>query len=167
LTDEVRQTLVFRGPGVVICVGNSLRGDDGAGPFIASNIPPVGCGQHHPLLRAGRDYGSLTVINAETTPENYTDEIISLNPTKVLFIDAADFGGEAGEVRVIPRESISDFTLSTHSFPLGAVCELIRQSIPVEVIFIGIQAKDCAFGEGISQEVLGAASEIIRALSFS
>ena len=131
-------------------MGNSLRRDDGAGPFLASML---------------KSSGNLTVIDAGSTPENHIDGIIAINPRRVLFIDAADFGGAPGEARLIPIEAIPATTLSTHGFPLSAVCELIRQSIPAEIRFIGIQAKDCGFGERLSEEVRKMVEEIAGALS--
>jgi hydrogenase 3 maturation protease len=145
LTDEVKQSLDFKGPGVVVCVGNSLRGDDGAGPFIASRLI---------------SNSNLHVIDAGTTPENYVGEIIAHDPSSILFIDAADFGGAPGEARIVPLESISEYALSTHSLPLGLVCALLAQSIQAGIRIIGIQVKDCAFGKEMSAEVKGTAEEM-------
>jgi hydrogenase 3 maturation protease len=166
LTDEVKKALRISGPGLVVCVGNPLRGDDGAGPFVAESYRQAvsECGRGQSPAPADAHNRAVRVINAETTPENHIEEIIAMNPPGVVFVDAADFGGQPGEARVIPREAISDHALSTHGFPLGALCELILQSIRTEIRFIGIQVKSCALGEGMCKEVKEAAEEIVAEL---
>ena len=150
MTDEVRALLTLRGGfNIIVTIGNSLRGDDGAGPYIAS------------MLRASQQ---TAVFDAGTTPENYVEKMIDLKPSYILFIDAADFGGAAGEVRRIGKDEIQDYALSTHAFPLRAIWEIIEQSIPAEVGIIGIQPLDVSFKEELSKEVRLAAEEIVDVL---
>lgn len=151
LTDEARELLRLReGLNIIVTIGNCLRGDDGAGPFIASKL---------------RTDQMMVVFDAGTTPENYVGKIIELKPSSILFIDAADFRGTAGEVRSIHKDEISDYALSTHAFPLRAVWEIIEQSIEVEIRLIGIQPLDISFGERLSNEVRRAAEEIAEILN--
>ena len=151
LTDEVKQCLQLRkGLNIVMTVGNRLRRDDGVGSYIASRL----CVNEH-----------LVIFDAETTPESFVDRIIELNPSYLLFIDAANFGGFPGQIRIIHKNQMSDFTLSTHMFPLRAIWEIIEHSISAEIRFIGIQPVDCGFGEELSDDVKHTADDIISLLN--
>jgi hydrogenase 3 maturation protease len=147
LTAEVIKALRFSSDtGLVITVGNSLRSDDGVGPYIAERLTAI---------------KRIPVIDAGFSPENSIDDIIRRAPETIIVIDAADFGGGAGEVRIIPEEIITQTTMSTHAIPLNVITRIIAGSIRTEVRFIGIQPKTVVFGEGLSPEVGEAADAII------
>lgn len=145
LTGDVLSALnPGQGPDLFLTVGNSFRGDDGVGPYLAS------CLRQFPvrLLDAGR------------TPENIIEDAIALKPARVIILDAADFGGEPGEVRLIPEEAIPETTLTTHMVPMNVVSGLITKSTGAKIVFVGIQPKTVAFGEKLSGEVKQAADLI-------
>lgn len=151
LTNRVRELfLPIKGVNLIIAVGNPYRFDDGVSQYIAAR-----------LSRRGR----LVVIDAEYSPENIIDEACALKPSNIVIIDAADFSGAPGEVRVIAKEHISDFTLSTHTVPLGAVARILADETGAPVRFLGIQPKNVSFGEGLSAEVKSAADEIISGIN--
>lgn len=135
---------------VVFTVGNSDRSDDGAGPYIASQIKPS---------------QNLEVINALGSPENFVDKIISLSPASILIIDAADFGGRPGEAKIIKKENIPEASLSTHSIPLRVIAHILAFETKAKVKFLGIQPKSVAFGSEISEEVKKTAREIIQLIN--
>jgi hydrogenase 3 maturation protease len=137
---------------LVITVGNPLRADDGAGPFVAAAAQP----------RPG-----LTVLDAGEHPENIFDRATAVRPARIIFIDAADFGGVPGEVRVLPGETLSDHTLSTHRFPLPAVARILAEDTGAGVAFVGIQPATVAFGEKLSPQVQRAAEELIMLINGS
>ncbi len=134
---------------LIITAGNSFRQDDGVGPYIASGIRPT---------------STLKVINAGYTPENIIEEAVSLNPQSIVFIDAADFNSQAGDIRLIPEESIPETTVSTHMIPLNIISRLIADSIKSKIAFIGIQPKSTQFGEDMCPEVKSAADTIVRTI---
>lgn len=137
------------GSNLILTVGNSFRSDDGVGPYIGRHLEEI---------------KDLKVINAGINPENVIDEVVDLNPDKIFIFDAADFGGSAAQVRLIPKESIPQGALSTHAIPLNVITELIASSIDTSICFIGIQPKSVAMGEGLSADVKKAADEIIAIL---
>lgn len=150
LADDVRQCLIRRGGlTVVAAVGNAMRGDDGAGPYVASRLVPD---------------ARLAVLDAGTNPENIIDCVAALRPSYLLFIDAADFGGPPGRAAAIGKAAISDYALSTHMFPLRAVWELIERDTEAEICCVGIQPLSCSFGEGLSGCVRLTADEIADAI---
>ncbi len=150
LTDNITDLLKsVPGSNVIVTVGNSFRCDDGVGPYIGASLEWI---------------KGLKVINAGINPENIIDEVVELKPKRIFIFDAADFGAKAGEVRLIPKESIPESTISTHSIPLNVITELIGSSIDTSIFFIGIQPKSVGMGEGLSDEVRSAADEIVEVI---
>jgi len=106
----------------------------------------------------------VRVVDAGHTPENIIDQVIGFKPPRIIILDAADFGGSPGEVRVIPEEAIPETTLSTHMVPMNVVSRLIVEDTGAEVFFIGIQPRTVAFGEGLTPAVQEAADQIVRTI---
>jgi hydrogenase 3 maturation protease len=154
LPDDVRKALTGTTEGItaIIAIGNSLRRDDGAGTYIAEKT------------RAAENF---RVFNTGERPENFIETIISLKPAAIVLLDAADFGGSAGEIRVIPERVIPDTGMSTHALPLKFVCALLRENTGARITFIGIQPADVGFGEELSPEIKRACDEIISLLGES
>jgi len=139
------------GKTLIITVGNTLRQDDGVGPYIA------GC-------LTGRLPPEVILVNAGDRPENAIETAIMCRPVKTVIIDAALFGAASGKVMVIREDEIPTVTLSTHVFPIPIISKLIAEDTGSDVFFVGIQARDVAFGEGISRQVKKAADEIVKYL---
>jgi hydrogenase 3 maturation protease len=153
LDEEVREILSpgKRGKTLIITVGNSLRKDDGVGPYIAECL-------------AGRLPPEIILLNAGDRPENAIEIATMYRPIKTVIIDAALFGAIPGKVKVIPKEEIPTVVLSTHIFPIPILSKLITEDTGSEVFFVGVQPQDVNFGEGISQQVKEAADEIVKYL---
>ena len=133
---------------MLMTLGNSLRGDDGVGPFIGENI---NC--------KAEDF---KIINAYTTPENMVFPIVDFKPDKIIVVDAANFGGLPGEVRKIPPDKISKYSaISTHSFPLEVIFGIILEDTKASLNIIGVQPKKMDYVEGLTIEVEKAALKII------
>jgi hydrogenase maturation protease HycI len=141
LDDEVRNVFVGRENDgfLIITIGNQFRADDGAGVLVGNNIRKL---PHNYRL-----------INAEDRPENTIEEAISVKPTITIIIDAADFGGRVGEMRLLPVQSIREKTLSTHAFPLDVFAKIIEKETMSKIIFIGIQIHHVTYDENMSDEV--------------
>jgi hydrogenase 3 maturation protease len=123
-------------------VGNALLGDDSVGPYIAENV-------------GGIDTG--------TVPENYIGKIAKMNPDHVVLFDALDFGGKAGEMRIIRADDSTGLMLSTHALPLSKFASMLA---PAKVFLVGIQPKGIALGEGMSEEVKNSAQHIISQVNY-
>ncbi|QJW53695.1 Hydrogenase 3 maturation protease [Serratia plymuthica] len=129
---------------VLLCVGNCLMGDDGAGPLLAElcqAAPPAG----------------WTVIDGGAAPENDIHAIRQLRPQRLVIVDATDMGLAPGETRVIDPADIADmFIMTTHNMPLSFLIDQLRADIP-DITFIGIQPEVVAFyypiGPAVQQAV--------------
>ncbi|MFA5260272.1 MAG: hydrogenase 3 maturation endopeptidase HyCI [Candidatus Omnitrophota bacterium] len=143
LTVEVLEALQPRpGTNLIITAGNNFRSDDGVGPY---------------LYEALKGRASLPVLDAGYTPEDIIDRAIEINPDYIIVIDAADFRGRPGEVRIIEDALIPTSTLSTHAIPLNVITRLIEEETGATTVFLGIQVCSVVPGEGLSPEVKGAA----------
>ncbi len=146
-TEEVKAALAPKGRTLVITLGSILRADDGVGPYVYEHVKFA-----RPDLR---------LLDAGTTPENIAQTAIDWRPDKVILIDAAHFGGKAGELRVIPLEAINQQTvLSTHSFPLSVTFSIVKEDTGAELVVVGVQVRSLDYKEGMSAEVQESASKL-------
>ncbi|MEO0135855.1 MAG: hydrogenase maturation protease, partial [candidate division WOR-3 bacterium] len=101
----------------------------------------------------------------ERTPENYLAKIIEKKPEKIIFIDACDFGGKIGEVRIFKKEewqNFKKFSLSTHTLPIPLLLSLIEKLINSEIYLLGIQVKETNFSQSLSKELNNLFEEIVE-----
>ena len=124
---------------VIIGIGNTLKGDDGAGPLVCERLTAA-------RISAG-------LIDAGTVPENYIQQIIKKAPGTLLVIDAIDFGAEAGTIRVFEPQQLNSHVVSTHTLSPRLFVDIIRRSIRVGVYFIGIQPAQTRLGQSVSAVV--------------
>ena len=152
LSSSVAKLFETDGTTLIIAVGNTLRHDDGVGPYIAEQLR----NSKFEVL------DNVQIINVEEKPERAIDEAARVKPAKTIIIDAADFGGKVGEVRIIDIEDIPATTLSTHTFPLPIIAKIIEEDSKAPVYFLGVQPARMDLGEGLSCEVLKTAEEVIK-----
>jgi len=136
---------------VIVGIGSTLRGDDGAGPALCQQLASTGiCAE---LLDAG------------TVPENYIQPIIKKAPRNLLVVDAIDFGGSPGEIRIFEPGQLDSLAVSTHVLSPGLFVDVIRRSIGVEVYFIGIQPVGTVLGQPLSPPVADAVRHLAQLLA--
>lgn len=129
----------------ILGVGNPLMGDDGVGSWVA--------GELQGKVRA-------PVFVGEEVPENYLYDIISEEPEYLLVIDAVDFGGKAGEMRLVDLEELTPRFLSSHGMSLNIMASLLEEK-GCKVILLGIQPQNLAFGADMSEEVKRSGEELL------
>lgn len=131
-----------------ITIGNELRGDDGVGPYIGGLLAGIA--------------GEFSLINGGQRPENVIDEAIEAGPEHTFIIDAANFGGQPGECRLLEPQLINQSTLSTHTFPLPVLASIIKEDTGSEIYFLGIQSSTMQLGEGLSPPVKTTAHKLVE-----
>ena len=136
---------MLKGRVVIACIGNHLRRDDGVGPFIATLIEPTN------LIR---------VVDCGETPENFLGVIVRYAPERVVIIDAAYFGGDPGEVKVVKKSEIGGGGASTHDAILTLFADYIEAQTGAETFFIAIQPENSEVGVGLSPAVEAAARKL-------
>ena len=139
--------LHLTGKVVILGIGNSLRSDDGIGSILAARI---------------QDKIPYIVYDGSSSPENYLGKIIKDNPDTILLIDAVDFGGTAGEIRLLEGEDIQTVNFfSTHDASISLAISYLKNSLKSAGIFIlAIQPKVLAFGDKLSPEIENALEKI-------
>ena len=106
---QVRRLLAGR-----VCllgVGNRLRGDDGVGSLVAEQLE----GQTAALS-----------IDAGEVPENYLEKVARSRPNTILILDAVDFGGAPGDLRVLEPEMVGSSRISTHGPSLQMTASFLK-----------------------------------------
>jgi hydrogenase 3 maturation protease len=139
---------------VIAGIGNPIRTDDFVGVKIVNDLH-------------GRVSERVTLIECETVPESYLQDIIDLKPSHVLLIDAAVLGLAPGETKLINPELITDFpAITTHVLPLRVFCEYISESIAARIGLLLIQPSSVEFGEGLTPEIEATAAKITSILIY-
>lgn len=122
----------------VWCLGNPLRGDDGAA---------VRCGE----MLLENPEAHLEVVLCETVPENFAAPLRRNPPERLVILDACLMGSEPGTVHLLDLECLDGLTETTHGLPLG---EILKGILPSEKIFvIGIEPGNTDFSLALSPEV--------------
>jgi hydrogenase 3 maturation protease len=144
----------LKGKVMLLGVGNSLRGDDGAGPYLVEQL---------------RDKVDAALLNCEEVPENFLGKVTQAHPDTILIIDAVDLGAKPGAVAILEGDELKGTGWSTHHAPLQLFIDCIKAETRADVFVLAIQPKSTHFGSKISDEVkqsLGFLQQIIpRALA--
>ena len=115
---------------IIVGVGNPLKSDDNIGNIVAQK------------LKRGN-----TII-AEGNPESYVSKM--RGERTVIFIDAVEFNGNIGEVRLFSPSDMMEVPGATHAVPVN----FFKKMLPRTTIYvIGIQHKSVDFGEKLTPEL--------------
>lgn len=137
---------------VVAGIGNPLRMDDFVGVKIVQEL-------------RGKVSEKVYLIECETVPESFMQQIIDFNPTHVLLIDAALLGLKPGEAKLVyPEDLAFSPAFSTHMLPLRLFCEYLSKTSEAKIALLLIQPKSADFGEGLTREVEASATKIVNLL---
>lgn len=140
-TQELKEFLKKREKLVILGIGNSLRGDDYSGSFIASK------------LSQNLNDDNITVIDGGTVPENYTGLVRKENPSHIILLDAADMKKTPGFIKLIKKEEISRYNISTHAMSLSFLIKYLEHTTNARIMLIGIQPREMELTEKISPPV--------------
>lgn len=146
---------------LIVGIGNSLKGDDGAGCEAIKNLQ-LKIKNGVILTRTGRN---LVLLDCGTVPENYTKKIKDFKPETIVFIDAVEMKEPPGTVKIIDEKEIASGYFTTHNMPLNLFVDYIKEETKANIIFIGIQPKSTRFGEGLSAPVQKAVNIIVNRFS--
>jgi len=137
---------------VVAGIGNPIRMDDFVGVKIVQDLQ-------------GKVSERVYLIECETVPESFIQQIIEFKPSHVLLIDAAILGLEPGDARLIDSDQLTMLpAFSTHMLPLRIFCECLAKTTDAKIALLLIEPKAADFGEGLTPEIKASALEIINAL---
>ncbi len=133
---------------LLIGIGNSDRGDDGIGPWVAAHL----------------DAPNWEALDGGLAPENLTGVVRRRAPALLVLVDAAEMGLSPGTVRRIPRDRIEDCGLGTHMLPLHHLMAFLDDCVPA-IELIGIQPANTAYGADLTPAVRAAGQTLLAALA--
>ncbi len=136
---------------VIVCIGNTLAGDDAAGVEVGKKLS-----------------GQIPwkVFNTQTVPESFLMKIVELKPESVLLVDALDFGVAPGAVEVVSAEGITGQGPSTHGPAPLAFLELLGMMHPCRCAVLGIQPKSGDLDAPLSDPVAKAVDMVVHAFKY-
>ncbi|MFW6047771.1 MAG: hydrogenase 3 maturation endopeptidase HyCI [Candidatus Natronoplasma sp.] len=133
---------------LLLGVGNDIRGDDAVGELVVREF----------------DSDEWDMIDCGSVPENHITLIEEDQYDLVVIVDAAKMNLEPGAIRIVPREHLGVFTMSTHALPLSTVMDFLGRKVK-QVYLIGIQPKDMSLKEGMTTELQEAKERMIELLT--
>ena len=137
---------------VIAGIGNPIRRDDFVGVKIVQALD-------------GKVSDKVSLLECETVPESFMQEIADINPSHVLLVDAAILGLKPGETRLVFPEQVTDFpAITTHVLPLRIFCEFITKMTEAKIALLLIEPENTEFGEGLTQAVQAAAEKVVVVL---
>ena len=130
-------------------IGNRHLHDDGVGSYIAEAL---------------RSCPEIDVIDTGLVPENYIEKVAGMHPDTILMLDATDFGGDPGEVRLIDPEKVAYSGVSTHAGSLRMLAEYLQARTHARIALLAIQPVDTSDGEELSPSVSDTVADLLEAL---
>ena len=126
---------------VIAGIGNPFRRDDFVGVKIIRKLQK----------KVSR---SVYLIEAETIPESYMQQIESFKPTHILLIDAGMINKPPGTIQLAdPKQLIRKTSISTHTLPLRIFCDYLAQTTAAKIGILVIQPLDTRFGETLTPQI--------------
>ena len=126
---------------VVAGVGNPFRRDDFVGVKIVRSLK-------------GKVSNHVYLIEAETIPESYMQQIVAFKPSHILLVDAGIINKPPGTAQLAdPTQLIRKTSISTHTLPLRIFCDYLTQTTAAKIALLIIQPADASFGEGLTPKL--------------
>jgi hydrogenase 3 maturation protease len=137
---------------VLAGIGNPIRMDDYVGLKIVQDL-------------RGKLSDRICVIECETVPESFLQQIVDFSPSHVLLVDAALLGLKPAEFRLVEPERLQvSPAFSTHMLPLRLFCDQVKEMTRSKVALLLIEPEKDDFGEGLTPSVAASAKEITKML---
>jgi len=137
---------------VIAGIGNPFRRDDFVGVEIVRNLQT-------------KVSESVYLIEAETVPESFMQQIANFKPTHILIIDAGLLKQKPGTSKLAgTKQLMRKSSISTHTLPLRIFCDYLTETTGAEISLLVIQPKDTSFGEGLTPKLRETATNLTNSL---
>ena len=141
--DQLRTDL--SGRVVLFGIGNRMKGDDGVGSFVVERL-------------ANRL--DATCVDGGVAPENHLEKVAAEQPDTILLIDAVDFDGTPGEIRILQPSDLTKLAVSTHAMSLNMVADYLMARGCGCVLLAAIQPSGMKLGQELSPHTKAAADRL-------
>jgi hydrogenase 3 maturation protease len=135
---------------VLLGIGNDMRGDDAVGSVLAQE-----------LSKLLDENGSVAVFDGKTVPENFTGAIKKEKPSHIIMLDAVEMNETTGNIKLVSKEEIANYSISTHAMPLSFLIKYLESTCPAEMILLGIQPGNMNLINKMTPEVEKSASDVL------
>jgi len=130
---------------VILGIGNEMRGDDGLGSVLAQELS---------ILEDGNTRDEdITIFDGKTVPENFTGAIKRENPSHIIILDAVEMDEPPGNVKLVVKEEIANYSISTHAMPLSFLINYLESTTHAKIMLIGIQPQNMDLIDEITPEI--------------
>lgn len=134
LLDQLQECL--RGRFCLMGLGNTDYGDDGFGVRLAERLFEAGVAE---------------VVIAGANPERYINSAAE-GVDSLVFLDAVEFGGEAGSVVLLNAEEMTARfpQISTHKISLGLLAKCAESNGTTKAWLLGVQPESIRQGQALT-----------------
>lgn len=125
----------------VVGMGNPLKSDDNIGNIVVDKL----------------ELEDVVKVIAETTPENILGKVSDCKD--IIFVDAIDFNGNVGDVKLFNLKDVEDIFATTHTIPITMLRGYFSKA---KILIIGIQPNIVDMGASLSPELEEKVPEIVE-----
>jgi hydrogenase 3 maturation protease len=137
---------------VIAGIGNPFRRDDFVGVEIVRKLQ-------------NKVSESVFLIEAETVPESFMQQIANFKPTHILLVDAGIINKEPGTPQLADtKQLMRKSSISTHTLPLRIFCDYLTETTGAKISLLVIQPQDTSFGEGLTPKLRETATNLTNLL---
>lgn len=136
---------------VIMCIGNSMASDDGAGLEIGNK-----------LLKTLDGCKNILVINCYGSPENFTSVVKKAMPTHILIVDSCISGKKPGTISVFSADELKESDVSSHRIPINLLSRYLENETGASIIIVGIEPESINQGNKLSASVKKSVDEIVE-----
>ncbi len=129
-------------PALILGIGYPMRGDDAAGPMVCARL------------------GSPCAVDCGDAPERFLGLAGDSRFTRLLLVDAVDFGGAAGEIAFCLSGDLVERFGTTHDSGLALLARFVEQEYGKPVALLGIQPATVRFGADMTLAVREAVDRV-------
>lgn len=135
---------------VILGIGNELRGDDALGSILARELAVL-----------FQENDNVTVFDGGAVPENFTGAIRKEEPSHIIILDAVDMNEPPGHIRLVKKDEIANYSISTHAMPLSFLIKYLESTSSADITLLGIQPKNMNLIQETSPEVKKSIEHVI------
>jgi hydrogenase maturation protease len=104
-------------------------------------------------------------VDAGVAPENHLEKVVAARPDTLLLVDAADWGGRPGSLRLLAPDASGVGGLSTHALSLDLVAAYWAERLPaVRIHLLAIQPAALEWEAGLSPAVAKTVERLAQCL---
>jgi hydrogenase 3 maturation protease len=142
----------------IVGLGNDYRTDDGAGTAVIRLLKESAIDK----------VDEVALFEADRNLVGYLSDIEKFQPSRIIFVDAANLGTEPGKIMVLDEKQIVEKRISTHENNLDLALAYFKIVLPEhEVLFVGIQFKSLEMTDELTltEETRRAVEELVRLIT--